>query len=266
MSKKLNIGQAMDVAWRLTTKNFPYFLGLTVIMFLVNIFFYASKGILMKNEVDKAIIILLNLIGWIIEVVMGMGFIKVSLDILAGKKDPISTLFSSYKPILKYLGAGILGVIISAGPIIFILAGWGISNFVVSQILFGGEKLESIAKIMNITLGILGIISVLYDIFMSIRLMFSPYFIMDKDSGAIESLKLSFRATKGEIWGLFGFNILIAVINFVGSIPFALGLFLTIPLSMIAAAAAYRQITSTYSPESITASEKIEAKTETAAA
>ena len=74
-------------------------------------------------------------------------------------------------------------------------------------------------------------------------IQFYKFLIVDKgDIGPIESLKESWKMTKGYAWNLFLFLILIALLNILGVILFGVGLFVTIPISLLSYAILYRKL------------------------
>jgi uncharacterized membrane protein len=74
--------------------------------------------------------------------------------------------------------------------------------------------------------------------------MFFQYFIVDKDAGIIESLKLSSAATEGVKWQLILMQLVIIAIAIAGFIVLIVGLLVAIPIGMITTAAVYRQLSS----------------------
>lgn len=140
---------------------------------------------------------------WILQVISVMGLIKISLKFCDGQKPEFKDLFLAYPLFFKYLFASILfGLIVSAGIILLILPG----------------------------------------IIWAIQFSFFRYFIVDKELGAIESLKRSSAITKGSKWDLFIFTLLVGIINIFGAFVSFVGLFLTVPLTLVATAYIYRKL------------------------
>jgi len=81
-------------------------------------------------------------------------------------------------------------------------------------------------------------------IILSIRLSFFDYFIVDRNSKIIESLKKSWEITKGNTWNLFLLYLLLGLINFLGALALMIGLFWSIPTTMLAQAFVYRKLSS----------------------
>ena len=68
------------------------------------------------------------------------------------------------------------------------------------------------------------------------------FYIVDKKMGPIEALKASGQATKGAKLDMFSFQMLTQVLMLVSMIPFFLGLFVTFPLTVVASAHMYLQL------------------------
>jgi len=64
--------------------------------------------------------------------------------------------------------------------------------------------------------------------------------IIDRQTGAIDAIKLSFEKVKPAFWGFFGFAVLISVISGVGAAICGIGWLVAGPVTTIAVAIAYR--------------------------
>lgn len=70
-----------------------------------------------------------------------------------------------------------------------------------------------IASIVSMIVIIFGfILFIVPGIILVLRLRFFPYYIIDRNMGALESLKASYRATKGLEWEVLGLNIIAAAL------------------------------------------------------
>jgi uncharacterized membrane protein len=148
---------------------------------------------------------LLAIIGIALSAIFSLGLIKISLKICDGEEPKISDLFSQYPLFFRYLFASILkGLITLFGFIFLIIPG----------------------------------------IILSIRLSFFEYLIVDKNSRITESLVRSWEITKGSTWNLFLLYFLLGLINLLGFLALIVGLFWSIPTTMIAEAFVYRKLSS----------------------
>jgi len=161
-------------------------------------------GELLKGMI-LSLVLIINLIGFVLSVIVRLGLIKISLNFCDNLKSKISDLFSQYRLFFRYLFASILyGLICLLGVIFFIIPG----------------------------------------IYFGIRFGFFDYFIVDKNSKIIESLKRSWQISEGNVWNLFLFYLLLFGINLLGVICLLIGLFATISTTMIAKAFVFRKLSS----------------------
>lgn len=90
---------------------------------------------------------------------------------------------------------------------------------------------------------IAGIAGLVLFIWLAIRYMFISYVAVDHPTmGAWDMLKESAKLGKGNMIDLFGFGLLLFLVNVVGFLLILLGLLVTVPLSKIAVAHVYEQL------------------------
>lgn len=143
--------------------------------------------------------------GWVLGFVVQMGLIKISLNFCDGVKGQFNDLLSSFNLLITFIAGSILyGLIILGGFLLLIVPG----------------------------------------IIWTIKFSLFSYFIIDHELGPIEALKASAKATMGAKWNLFLFGLLLGLINFAGALCLLIGLFATIPISMVAFAHVYRHLAS----------------------
>jgi uncharacterized membrane protein len=138
----------------------------------------------------------------VLDLIVGMGLIYISLKFLDKKKPTYKDLFY-YKPIVNYFLTSVLtGLIVLVGFILLIVPG----------------------------------------IVFAVRLKFAVYLVIDKNLDPVEAIKTSWRMTKGSAWNLFFFGIILGLINLLGFICLIIGLFITVPLTMLATTLVYRKL------------------------
>jgi len=146
-----------------------------------------------------------RMIEWVISIIFSLGLIKISLRFCDKERPRFSEIFSQYPLFFRYFFTSILyNLIVFLGIILLLIPG----------IIFG------------------------------IRLSFYDYFIVDKNSRIIESLKRSWQITEGNTLNLFLFYLLLGLINVLGILALIFGLFWTIPTTILAEAFAYRKLLS----------------------
>ena len=151
--------------------------------------------------------------GLVLGFVVQIGLIKISLQFCDGIKGKLDDLLSSFDILLPFIAA----------------------SFLYALIIFGGFLLLIVPSII-----------------WSIQFGLYPYFIVEKKLGPIEALKASSRATMGAKWDLLLFWLVIVLINIAGFFVFVVGLFATIPTSMVAYAYVYRKLAEKLDPPGLT--------------
>jgi len=185
-----------------TTKNN---LGFFIGLLIVIGLFYFVSDFIIELIKDEALILssIMSIVFWVLDMVIQMGLIRISLRFCDNEKGEFADLFSCFPLFFKYLFGSILyGLIVVGGMILLIIPG----------IIWG------------------------------IKFQFFSCFIVDKGVGPIEALKRSSAITKGAKWDLFLFNLLLVLINLLGAICLLIGLFVTIPTTMVAWAFVYRRL------------------------
>ena len=147
---------------------------------------------------------IISLVSIVVSMFVGLGLTNFSLK----AHDNISTVelgdLWNPAPFLSFVGAHILTVIaIALGFLAFIIPG-----FIVSM-----------------------------------GLAFVPYLVVDKNLGPIEAIKESWRVTKGHKMQLFLLFLALMGLNIIGVLAFLIGIFVTVPITMLAFAHAYRTVT-----------------------
>ncbi len=161
-------------------------------------------NILMSTAEEGSVLSMVWALAYlVIQFVVSMGLIKAYLEITRGKKVNMETFSSVTPKILKFIAAQFL--------MMFIILG-GFLLFVIPGIIF------------------------------SIKFMFTPYLIVDKDMGPIEALKASAKMTDGVKWDIFGFMAATVVLMYSGALALLVGLIITIPVGTLAYVILYERL------------------------
>lgn len=145
-----------------------------------------------------------NILAWIINVIIEMGIIRIALKLVDLEKPAYSDLFRGNNLINYVLTSIITGIIIVVGFILLIIPG----------------------------------------IIFAYKLQFAKYLVLDKKLGPIDAIQKSWGLTRGMTWNLFLLSLLLILINILGLIAFLVGLFITVPLTIVAIAFVYRKLLS----------------------
>ena len=203
-AKIFSFKEAVNTGWDIVKKNFIFFLLTMIILGLFSSLNNIIPGDLVKNYPSLGFgVFALAIVGAFFSILINLGIIKAIFMMLDGQKPEIKILFaSSDKVINMFLASLLVGLIVIGGLILFIVPG----------IIWG--------------------------------LKFSQYkyFIVEKNAGPVEALKLSAQATAGAKWKLFLFGFVCAGINILGLLCLGVGLLFTVPLTMVAMTFIYRKL------------------------
>lgn len=148
---------------------------------------------------------LFHLFGWVVVFIAKMGLYNSALLITKDIKPNFEQLYASWRHLISWVAASFLfGIAFFFGLVFFIVPGC----YVLAK--YG----------------------------------FYPFFILDKNMGPIEALQAAGKASEGRLWTLFLLFITCFAINAVGVLLIGVGLFFTIPITLLALATAYRKLTS----------------------
>lgn len=201
-AKIISAGEFFSFGWKKTKKFFVYFFCLLLLIFSVNAllsFFDDSTTRAAEN------IFIFDILSCFFDLIAGLGFARITLDICDGKTPTFSSFFSNFRFFLNY----------SAGFILFTLL---------------------------ITFGMF--LLIIPGIIWFIQFQFFGYLIIDKNLGPIEAFKESARITTGIKLQLLGFAVLMGLINCLGFLVFGIGIMASIPTTLIAHAALYKKLAS----------------------
>lgn len=153
---------------------------------------------------DNTIItFLLSAISWIINTLITIGLISTFLKFANGEIFNFKSVLDKKDKFIPYvIGTIYYSLIVFAGIILLIIPG----------------------------------------IIWAIRYQFYSYLIIDKGMSPKEALVKSKEMTKGKTLKLLGFGIILFLINLLGVLALVVGLFVSIPVSMLAIALAYKKL------------------------
>ena len=163
----------------------------------------AIPQFLIKHTEIVGLKITLVIINQLFQYFLTVGLVKIGLKVVDGSDVKIGDLFSGGPVFVTYvLGVFLFTLIVLAGFVLLVVPG----------------------------------------IILSVMLQYYSYFIIDKNMGPVESIKASAELTKGVRWKLFGFGLTLLLLNLSGALLLVVGMFVTIPVSLVAYAFVYRKL------------------------
>jgi len=208
---KFSRDEALRFGWDTMKSNLVFFIILFLIFFFVsaignglNVWFEnLSKQEGAAAALAVLVMFLVVVVVQVVSIIMQIGLVKIALEFVDSRKPTYAELFNNYRFFWRFLFASILYVLILMGGFLLLI--------------------------------VPGIVWALkYGQF--------TYLIVDKKAGIMESIKKSGQITYGAKWDLFVFGLLLLVINIAGALCFLVGLFATVPTTLLAMAHVYRQL------------------------
>jgi uncharacterized membrane protein len=199
-----SIKEAFSYGWETFKKRPAFFIVFSLIIIGVNIIPGILSPILSNKELHlEALSFIVPLLGAILSMIVSLGIINFTLKIFDNKPTSYSSIFEKWQLVFLYFFASILYcLIIFAGFFLLIVPG----------------------------------------IIWSIKFQFFPYFMVDRGTGIIESLKLSSKITNNNKWWLFLFGLVQGLVGFLGFLLLGIGILAAIPIGIMAEVYVYRKL------------------------
>lgn len=177
-------------------------------IFLLIQFLSAGVSALFKDQ--PILNILTSILITCFSTLVMIGIFRVCIGVVDGEKFEISDIFNMDVPtmIKVFVVSFLVGLIVFVGILLLIIPG----------------------------------------IIWSLQYSFAYLFVIDKEMPIIASIKACGEATYGSKMSIFGLWFLIGIVNLLGLLCFGVGLFVTIPMSYLAIAYAYRSISPASKP------------------
>lgn len=196
---------AISFGWEQAKRNWKFFLLIGAAYLLIQLLpgIPAMLSGQSHSAVGTLLTLILSIIGWVLKILMGLGFLKISLAIIDKKSFQFSDLFNNYQYFWRSLAASaVYGLAIFVGIILLIVPG----------------------------------------IIFAIRLQYFNLLIIDKGMGPIEALKKSWEMTRRNTINLLLLGILCGLINILGALALGVGLVLAFPTTLVASTYVYRKL------------------------
>ncbi|MEW5736807.1 MAG: hypothetical protein AB1921_18325 [Thermodesulfobacteriota bacterium] len=216
-----SVSEAIRVGWKTAWAHLGYFISAMMVagiplLVLMALQIPVSLELMVRPNLFLHVAnFVLSLVSNIVMLILQMGMMYVTLEILRGKRPTVRDVFSCWRYTLPCIGATIVyGFLCLAGYLLLLVPG----------------------------------------IILSLGMFFYSILVFDREDGPLEALKESWEMTRGYKWKLFVLLLALGLINLLGALPLLLGWTITFPLSIVAVAYAYEQLSGNgRSPEALEA-------------
>ena len=183
--------------------------------------------------------ILFTIAAYLFQMGLNLGMLRISLNIINNKEVNFSQLFGSFDVLIPFILATIVFI-----AILLIVASPGII-LLLASVSADWDSMSNLEAIDNWSVIIPIILIIIPAVYISVRLQFYNYFLLDEETGIIESIKRSAEISKGYVGELFLLGVVLSIIILVSIIPLGLGLLISIPLSTMATSYVYLKLKTT---------------------
>lgn len=202
-NESLRVGKIFREAWEFTKDHLGFLIGYFIITIVLSLLF-TFVGDALEEKGYTFFSVLMHLAGTIVNLFVSMGFYRSALMITAGEKPGYDQLYSNDQNFVSWLLSNLLfGLIITIGFLLLIIPG----------------------------------------LYLIARYGLYPYFLLDRDLGPMEAIKEAGKASEGKRWQLFLLYAACFLANIVGLLLLGVGMLVTVPLTLLVLAVAYRKIT-----------------------
>lgn len=179
------------------------------------------------------IFFVLGIAALVFQLWIGVGQTLVFLKIAQGRDASFNDVFKGGRYLIRYVLATI---------VVSLLAGVGTAVGVIPAVV---AKLAGLIDDQQVMLGVLliGLLAA-FGIMLVFLFRFSQYYflIIDRDAGAIESIRMSSDITRGRLMGIAGISLLAGLVNLGGLLACIIGLVATFPFTILLFAVTYQAL------------------------
>ena len=220
MAHRFSIKTAFSRGWEVFTKRPLFFVGVLLLVIVIAIALQAPSiivDVLTPDDLENAnaamvtaaligvwVSLLFGLIAWAAQQYLSVGVLRLTLDAASGRPYSLKSLIIEPKLFLHAILASLVaGVLIFIGFLLLIIPG----------------------------------------IYLSLAFAPLMYLVIDQKLGPVDAVQRCWELTKGNRGWLFLFGLASFGINMLGMLALGIGLFVTVPLTWLATADVYRQLT-----------------------
>ena len=221
-------------AWNILKPNLGLMVLVIVFIFSLNLILGIVKDRLLQDVTLQSI--LFTVAAYLFQMGLNLGMLRICLNLIYNKDGDFSQLFGSFHLLIPYLLASLISLVIlllAAIPGIILL---------LSSISSDLDMLQAAETWGGVSTKIPVLIIIIPLVYISLRLQFYDYFLVDEECNIVEAVKKSIAITKGYVMELFLLGAVMSIIVLVSIIPLGAGLFISIPLATMVNTYVYQKL------------------------
>ena len=221
-------------AWNILKPNLGLMALAIVFIFSLNLILGIVQDRLLQDVTLQSI--LFTVAAYLFQMGLNLGMLRICLNLIYNKDGDFSQLFGSFHLLIPYLLASLITL-----SILLLVAAPGII-LLLSSISSDLDMLQAAETWGGVSTTIPVFIIIIPLVYISLRLQFYDYFLVDGESNIVEAVKKSMAITKGYVMELFLLGAVMSIIVLVSIIPLGAGLFISIPLATMVNTYVYQKL------------------------
>ena len=224
-------------SWNIMKPHLGLLILAVLFIFGLNLLLSTIQEALLDDITSQSV--LFTFAAYLFQMGLHLGMLRITLNIINNKEVNFSQLFGSFDVLIPFVLATIVFIsilLIASSPGIMLLLASVSSDW---------DSMSNLEAIDNWSVIIPIILIIIPSVYISVRLQFYNYFLLDEESGIIESIKRSADISKGYVGELFLLGAVLSIIILISIIPLGLGLIFSIPLSTMATSYVYLKMKAT---------------------
>ena len=221
-------------AWNILKPNLGLMVLVIVFIFSLNLILGIVQDRLLQDVTLQSI--LFTVAAYLFQMGLNLGMLRICLNLIYNKDGDFSQLFGSFHLLIPYLLASLITL-----SILLLVAAPG-TILLLSSISSDLDMLQAAETWGGVSTTIPVLIIIIPLVYISLRLQFYDYFLVDGESNIVEAVKKSMAITKGYVMELFLLGAVMSIIVLVSIIPLGAGLFISIPLATMVNTYIYQKL------------------------
>lgn len=221
-------------AWNILKPNLGLMVLVIVFIFSLNLILGIVQDRLLQDVTLQSI--LFTVAAYLFQMGLNLGMLRICLNLIYNKDGDFSQLFGSFHLLIPYLLASLITLsilLLAAAPGIILLLSSISSDLDMLQVAKTWEGVSTTIPVLIIIIPL---------VYISLRLQFYDYFLVDDECNIVEAVKKSMAITKGYVMELFLLGAVMSIIVLVSIIPLGAGLFISIPLATMVNTYVYQKL------------------------
>ena len=180
--------------------------------------------------------VLFTIAAYLFQMGLNLGMLRIALNINNTNETNLKDLVGSFHMLIPYILATIIFL-----AIMLLVASPGI----VLLLMFISSDWETIVTLEWLNSGtmlIAALLIIVPAVYVSVRLQFYDYFLIDNECSILESIANSAKITKGYAGELFILGAILSIIVLISIIPLGVGLLISIPLGIMVNTHVYQKL------------------------